>query len=106
MAKAVAAKRQDNEARKAEFERVMHYATEWAWADGVEQEAMAALFVVLNFGFRTLGLHRIQAACGPENRPSQRLLAKLGFTPEGRIRDHVFTQWRMARLPSLRDPRQ
>jgi hypothetical protein len=48
MAKAVVAKRQDNEARKAEFERVMHYATEWAWADGVEQEAMAALFVVLN----------------------------------------------------------
>jgi hypothetical protein len=34
--------------RKAEFERVMRYVTERAWADGREQEAMAVLFDVLN----------------------------------------------------------
>ena len=63
------------------------------WGKGYASEATS---LMLDFGFRTLDLHRIQAACGPENRPSQRLLAKLGFTPEGRIRDHVFTNgvWR------------
>jgi hypothetical protein len=35
-------------ARRAEFERVMRYATERAWTDGTEQEVMAALFDILN----------------------------------------------------------
>jgi RimJ/RimL family protein N-acetyltransferase len=60
---------------------------------------------MLDFGFRELGLHRIQAACGPDNRMSQRLLARLGFTPEGRIRGHVFTNgaWRDSLLYSILD---
>jgi RimJ/RimL family protein N-acetyltransferase len=55
------------------------------------------------FGFTQLDLHRIQAACGPDNRASQRLLARLGFTPEGRMRDHVFTNgaWRDSLLYSV-----
>jgi hypothetical protein len=36
------------EDRRAEFERVMRYATERAWNDGTEEEVMAALFDVLN----------------------------------------------------------
>ncbi len=72
------------------------------WGKGYATEAAA---LMLDFGFRMLGLHRIQAACGPENRPSQRLLATLGFTPEGRIRDHVFTNgaWRDSLLYSILD---
>jgi ribosomal-protein-alanine N-acetyltransferase len=72
------------------------------WGKGYATEATS---LMLDFGFRTLELHRIQAACGPDNRPSQRLLAKLGFTPEGRIRDHVFTNggWRDSLLYSILD---
>lgn len=70
------------------------------WGKGYATEAAS---LMLDFGFRTLGLHRIQAACGPENRPSQRLLTKLGFTPEGRIRDHVLTNgaWRDSLLYAI-----
>jgi [ribosomal protein S5]-alanine N-acetyltransferase len=72
------------------------------WGHGYATEAAS---LMLNFGFRSLKLHRIQAACGPDNRPSQRMLAKLGFTPEGRIRDHVFTNgsWRDSLLYSMLD---
>jgi ribosomal-protein-alanine N-acetyltransferase len=70
------------------------------WGKGYATEASR---LMLEFGFRDLGLHRVQAACGPDNRSSQRLLARLGFTPEGRIRDHVFTNgaWRDSLLYSV-----
>ncbi len=72
------------------------------WGKGYATEATT---LMLDFGFHTLRLHRIQAACGPENHPSQRLLTKLGFIPEGRIRDHVFTNgaWRDSLLYSTLD---
>lgn len=70
------------------------------WGKGYATEAAA---LMLDFGFQTLHLHRIQAACGPQNRKSQTLLARLGFTPEGRIRDHVHTNgaWRDSLLYSI-----
>ncbi|HZN20772.1 MAG TPA: GNAT family protein [Micromonosporaceae bacterium] len=70
------------------------------WGKGYATEATRLL---ITFGFDTLCLHRLQAACGPDNRASQRLLARLGFTPEGRLRDHVFTNgaWRDSLLYSL-----
>jgi ribosomal-protein-alanine N-acetyltransferase len=72
------------------------------WSKGYATEAAT---LILDLGFRALHLHRIQAACGPDNRASQRLLARLGFTPEGRIRDHVFTNgdWRDSLLYSILD---
>lgn len=72
------------------------------WGSGYASEAAA---VMIDFGFRSLDLHRIQAACGPDNHASQRLLARLGFMPEGRIRDHVFTNgaWRDSLLYSVLD---
>jgi ribosomal-protein-alanine N-acetyltransferase len=72
------------------------------WGNGYATEASS---LMLDFGFRTLGLHRIQAACGPGNRSSQRLLTRLGFTPEGRMRDHVYTNggWRDSLLYSVLD---
>ncbi len=36
------------------------------------------------FGFGRLGLHRLEAACLPENEPSRRLLLRAGFELEGR----------------------
>jgi ribosomal-protein-alanine N-acetyltransferase len=63
------------------------------WGRGYATEAAQ---MIMRFGFEALGLHRIQAACGPDNVASQRVLAHLGMTQEGRIRDHVFTNgaWR------------
>jgi ribosomal-protein-alanine N-acetyltransferase len=37
----------------------------------------------VTFAFETLGLHRVQAAVMPRNRPSLRVLEKLGFRKEG-----------------------
>jgi ribosomal-protein-alanine N-acetyltransferase len=73
------------------------------WGKGYATEAST---LILNFGFRQLGLHRVQAACGPENHASQRLLARLGFMPEGRLREHVFTNgaWRDSLLYSILAP--
>ena len=70
------------------------------WGRGYATEASRAM---LDFGFRVLGLHRISAACGPENRASQRVVEHLGMQPEGRIRDHVFTNgaWRDSLTYSL-----
>jgi hypothetical protein len=36
------------------------------WGNGYATEAAS---LMLDFGFRTLRLHRIQAACGPDNEP-------------------------------------
>lgn len=52
--------------------------------------------VLLRFAFRELNLHRIEAACLPENEASAGLLDKVGFTREGRARDYLLIQgvWR------------
>ena len=42
-----------------------------------------AVRAICDFSFRTLGLHRLEAACIPENEPSRRLLIKAGFAEEG-----------------------
>ncbi|GGN90352.1 hypothetical protein GCM10010112_75670 [Actinoplanes lobatus] len=70
------------------------------WRKGYATEAAT---LMIDFGFKTLRLHRVRAACGPDNHISQRLLARLGFTPDGRIRNHVFTNgaWRDSLLYSL-----
>ena len=47
---------------------------------GAMSEAMLAL---LPYAFDRLGLHRVEAACLPTNKPSRALLAKLGFREEG-----------------------
>ncbi len=48
-----------------------------------------AVRAVLRFGFRRLGLHRIEAACCPDNEPSRRLLLSAGFELEGRARAYL-----------------
>ena len=44
---------------------------------------------VTRFAFTRLGLHRLEAACCPENDASHRLLLKVGFEPEGRARAYL-----------------
>ena len=48
-----------------------------------------ALKVLLPFVFRTLGLHRIEAACLTANEASKALLARCGFRQEGVARRYL-----------------
>jgi len=53
---------------------------------GYMTEALKAL---LPFVFRTLGLHRIEAACLTDNQASRSLLARAGFREEGLARKYL-----------------
>jgi ribosomal-protein-alanine N-acetyltransferase len=71
------------------------------WHQGLASDACRT---ALDFGFGpALALHRITAAIGPDNSASLRLVAHLGFTFEGRLREHVFTHdaWRDSLLYSV-----
>jgi ribosomal-protein-alanine N-acetyltransferase len=56
----------------------------------------AALTTVLPFVFQVLGLHRLEAACIPDNKASRALLLKVGFHEEGRARRYlqINGEWR------------
>jgi ribosomal-protein-alanine N-acetyltransferase len=45
---------------------------------------LAAAQAIVTFGLGRLGLHRLEAACLPENEASQGLLQQVGFVLEGR----------------------
>ncbi len=49
----------------------------------------AGVRAVTGFAFRTLGLHRVEAACCTDNEASSRLLVKVGFRPEGLARGYL-----------------
>lgn len=42
-----------------------------------------AVKTLIGFAFRSLALHRLEAACLPHNDPSRRLLGRAGFIEEG-----------------------
>lgn len=65
--------------------------------------AIDAAHTLVDFGFRTLNLHRISAAMGPDNTASITIAHRLGMAYEGCIRDHVYTngQWRDSLLYSV-----
>ena len=44
---------------------------------------LGAVRALSEFAFRTLALHRLEAACIPDNAPSRALLKKAGFVEEG-----------------------
>jgi ribosomal-protein-alanine N-acetyltransferase len=45
---------------------------------------LSAALALTTFAFGRLGLHRLEAACLPENEPSRRLLLRAGYELEGR----------------------
>jgi ribosomal-protein-alanine N-acetyltransferase len=55
-----------------------------------------AIRALLPFVFQTLVLHRIEAACLPENEASRNLLGKVGFREEGLARKYLLIngEWR------------
>ena len=54
------------------------------WGQGYMQEAMAAL---IDYAFRVLRLHRIEADIDPRNTASAKLLKSLHFVHEGHMRE-------------------
>ena len=56
----------------------------------------AAVRRLARFAFDDLGLHRVEAACQPDNEPSRTLLTKVGFTAEGLARSYlkIYGAWR------------
>jgi len=54
------------------------------WGQGYIQETLRA---VLDYGFATLNLHRIEAEIDPENSASVRAVERLGFVGEGLLRE-------------------
>lgn len=50
---------------------------------------LAAVRALTEFAFRTLALHRLEAACIPDNMPSRRLLLKAGFAEEGYAKSYL-----------------
>ena len=54
-----------------------------SWGHGYMHEALRAL---LHFGFSGLDLNRVEADIDPRNTRSARSLERLGFKPEGRLR--------------------
>ena len=54
------------------------------WGKGFAGEAVAAM---LEYGFETLDLHRIEAELDPRNGPSTRVLERHGFAREGLLRE-------------------
>jgi len=57
---------------------------------------LEAVQAVTKYAFDTLALHRVEAACIPGNRRSERVLEKAGFRPEGMLRSYlkINGEWR------------
>jgi RimJ/RimL family protein N-acetyltransferase len=65
--------------------------------------ATEAARLMLRFGFRDLGLHRVFATHHPDNAASAHVLTRLGMTREGVLREHRFANgtWRDSILYSI-----
>ena len=71
-----------------------HYRAEIGYALHPDQQGKGlmqeALQEVLAFGFRTMGLHSVEANVNPNNTHSIRLLEKAGFVREGFFRENYY----------------
>jgi [ribosomal protein S5]-alanine N-acetyltransferase len=56
----------------------------------------AGVRTIVRYAFDDLELHRVEAACQPENMASRRVLEKAGFTHEGQAKGYlrINGQWR------------
>ena len=54
------------------------------WGDGIMKEAMP---LICNYGFNSLGLHRIEGLVETENKNCKKAMAKLDFQHEGTMKD-------------------
>lgn len=74
--------------RKEHYLAELGYSLQRAlWGQGLMSEAIGA---VVEFGFSTLGFHKVEAFTRPENMGSIRALDKNGFLREGHFRENIF----------------
>lgn len=57
---------------------------------GKQGYATEATQLIINYGFQTLGAHRIVARCNPLNVPSWKVMERVNMTREGHIRKPAF----------------
>ena len=73
-----------------------HRQGEMGWGLGVAHRgqgyATEAARAVMDYGFNSLGLHRIHADTGTDNVASWRIMERLGMKREGRLRDSVYEE--------------
>lgn len=62
------------------------------WGKGIATEATKA---VVDFGFKSFGLKRIEATCDPKNVASARVLEKSGMTYEGLLKSYICVRGKM-----------
>jgi ribosomal-protein-alanine N-acetyltransferase len=72
------------EHHRAEVGYVLHPA---CWGKGIAQEAMTA---VIDYGFRTMKLHSIEANVNPANTASIKLLERNNFVREAYFRENYY----------------
>ncbi|ELK47913.1 UNVERIFIED_CONTAM: GNAT family protein [Halobacillus marinus] len=58
------------------------------WKKGIASEALEA---VLDYGFETLGLERVEALIEPDNTASRQMVTRHGFMKEGVLRNYEYT---------------
>lgn len=87
----------------AEACNVGYALAEHAQGQGYMTEALQG---AVDYVFRQLNLHRLQAAFMPHNQRSNRVLRRLGFVVEGYARDYLLIggRWRDHVLTSLTNP--
>lgn len=73
-----------NEHKKAEIGYVLN---KNYWSNGLASEAIT---VVINFGFESLQLNRIEGGCDTDNIGSEKVMLKAGFDYEGTLRKNEF----------------
>ncbi|MEO5775906.1 MAG: GNAT family protein [Flavobacterium sp.] len=54
-----------------------------------------ALYAIIEYGFKKMNLHRIEAFIGPENIASLKLITKFNFSREGILKEHYWKNNRM-----------
>ncbi|MBB6453114.1 ribosomal-protein-alanine N-acetyltransferase [Salirhabdus euzebyi] len=57
------------------------------WRNGYTSEALKE---IINYGFEEFDLFRIAAVTYPENKPSWKMLEKIGFEKEGLLRGYLY----------------
>lgn len=58
------------------------------WGKGLATEAIE---LITGFGFRQLNLHKLKAGCYADNSGSKKAFLKVGYTVEGTLKQHFFS---------------
>jgi [ribosomal protein S5]-alanine N-acetyltransferase len=59
------------------------------WGKGIATEAIK---LMTNFGFKKLNLHKLKAGCYADNKGSEKAFLKVGYSVEGVLKQHFFSE--------------